>query len=85
MHCNNHPFFGVVSTPLVRHGVDYKLDRIKGVQVHTRENVYTEMVYQICRDYASLPDIRSMTCSEIRFFYDGLRPELKHHTKKGNK
>lgn len=43
--------------------------------------VYTEMVRQICRDYPGLPDPRTLTLPEIRFFYDGLRPELHEHTK----
>ncbi len=43
--------------------------------------VYTEMFYQICRDYSTLPDIRTITASEIRFFYNGLRAELREHTK----
>ncbi len=34
------------------------------------------MLKQICRDYATLPDPRSLELYEIRFFYDGLRPEL---------
>jgi len=43
--------------------------------------VYTEMLLQVCRDYAGLPDPRSLTLSEIRFFYNGLRRELREHTK----
>lgn len=39
------------------------------------------MLLQVCRDYPGLPDPRSLKLSEIRFFYDALRPELKHHTK----
>ena len=34
------------------------------------------MLLQICRDYATLPDIRTLELSEIRFFYNGLRHEL---------
>lgn len=34
------------------------------------------MLKQICRDYATLPDPRSLEFHEIRFFYDGLRAEL---------
>lgn len=43
--------------------------------------VHTEMLLQVCRDYPGLPDPRTLKASEIRFFYDGLRAELKHHTK----
>jgi hypothetical protein len=39
------------------------------------------MLLQICRDYPGLPDPRTMTLAEIRFFYDGLRPELRETTK----
>jgi len=38
------------------------------------------MIRQICRDYAGLPDFRTLSLSEIRFFYEGLRPELKRHS-----
>lgn len=43
--------------------------------------VYTEMLYQICRDYPGLPDPRTLRAREIRFFYEGLRAELEEHTK----
>lgn len=43
------------------------------------------MLLQISRDYPSLPDPRTLTLTEIRFFYEGLRAELKKHTRpKGN-
>lgn len=35
------------------------------------------MIYQITRDYSALPDPRTMTIDEIRFFYNMLRPELE--------
>jgi hypothetical protein len=38
--------------------------------------VYCHMLRQVARDYAGLPDARTLTASDIRFFYDGLRPEL---------
>ena len=47
---------------------------------HTLQKVYAEMLRQICADYSSLPDPRSLTMAEIRFFYDGLRPTLKKYT-----
>lgn len=58
-------------------------DRKTGASLHTLFNVYREMLWQICRDYNSLPDTRTITMREIRFFYDGLRPELQRHTKPG--
>lgn len=62
--------------PLVRHGADATLPS------HTLVPVYGEMLLQICRDYAGLPDPRTLTLDEIEFFYEGLRAELKRHTKK---
>ena len=41
------------------------------------------MLLQICRDYPGLPDPRTLTLSEIRFFYEGLRGELLKYTKPG--
>jgi len=39
------------------------------------------MLRQIARDYRSLPDPRTLTLTNIRWFYDGLRRELQEHTK----
>lgn len=38
------------------------------------------MLLQISRDYAGLPDTRTLKAREIRFFYNGLRAELKKYT-----
>jgi hypothetical protein len=38
--------------------------------------VYVEQLLQICRDYQSLPDPRTLRMREIRLFYDALRWEL---------
>jgi len=65
-----------VSADLVRNG---GIVRKKGI------GVYLEMIYQVCRDYASLPDIRTLTSQEIRFWYSGLIPELKEATTKPKK
>lgn len=64
-------------TPLVRNGEDAKLPKGE----HTLLPVYTEMMLQVARDYSGIPDIRTLTLDEIRFFYDGLRAELKAHSK----
>jgi len=52
---------------------------------HYSENTYltvhTEMLLQVCRDYHAIGDYRKLTASEIRFFYNGLRGELKEATK----
>lgn len=64
-------------TPLVSSGQDYYAPHGQ----HTRPAVYSAMLRQVVRDYAGLPDYRTMTDREIRFFYEGLRPELKKTTK----
>lgn len=43
--------------------------------------VYSEMLLQVARDYSGVPDVRTLRASEIKFFYNGLRAELEHHTK----
>ena len=42
---------------------------------------YQIMIFQVCRDYSGLPDFRTLSAQEIRFFYKGLIPELKQATK----
>ena len=76
MHFYSLPFFGRVKPSLIRNGNDYKIKN-----GHNALNVFKEMFLQILRDYASLPDIRTLTIKEIVFFYDGLRGELKEVTK----
>lgn len=61
----------------MRHGIDEKLP----LGLNTFQNVYSEMLIQISRDYSGLPDVRTMKVSEIVFFYNGLRAELKQYTK----
>lgn len=68
-------FNGLVGTPVVRRGADENLK-----ENHTFYVVYSEMFLQICRDYQCLPDVRTIKAGEIRFFYEGLRAELKQHT-----
>ncbi len=68
---------GLVTVPLVRQGGDFKHPK----RGHTFAAVYQEMLIQVCRDYPGLPDPRTLTASEIRFFYEGLRRELEQHTK----
>ncbi len=65
----------------MRRGADHWLPRTKEGERHTLHRVHVEMLIQICRDYASLPDPRSLTLGEIRFFYDGMRAELHAATK----
>jgi hypothetical protein len=48
---------------------------------NTFVRVHVEMLLQVCRDYPGLPDPRTLTMSEVRFFYDGLRAELSRNTK----
>jgi hypothetical protein len=51
------------------------------VQLACAAHTYREMTLQIARDYPGLPDVRTLTVVEVVFFYDGLRPELKKHSK----
>lgn len=80
MHGNCYAFFGRVKPLLVRAGNDYQIS--KGM--HVAISVYKEMFLQITRDYSSLPDVRGLKISEIVFFYEGLRAELKETTKPRN-
>lgn len=67
---------------MVRYGEDWRLERDEetGEARHTLFAVYAEMLQQICMDYNSLPDPRTLTMDEIKFFYEGLRPTLKKLT-----
>jgi hypothetical protein len=40
------------------------------------------MLLQVSREYSGLPDPRSLTLAEIRFFYDGMRGDLHASTKR---
>lgn len=51
------------------------------VQLSSALSTYRVMLLQIARDYAGLPDPRTLTVGEIVFFYDGLRPELRKYTR----
>ena len=39
------------------------------------------MLLQVARDDPGVPDLRTLRIGEIVFFYDGLRYELKNHTR----
>ncbi len=67
----------------MRSGADARLSRDKetGAATHTAPVVYREMLRQVCRDYASIPDPRTLSLEDIVFFYDGLRRELRAATK----
>lgn len=70
-------------SPLVINGADGFLPRVGDPPKpgHTRSAVYTAMLLQILREYNNL-DYKAIKGWEIRFFYDGLRAELKQSTKK---
>jgi hypothetical protein len=57
-------------------------DRESGLSGHTIRSVHRHMFLTICRWYTALPDPRTLTSAEIRFYYEGLRHELKEVTKK---
>lgn len=65
----------------MRRGADAARDRERGLLTHTVGAVYSEMILQVARDYSGLPDVRSLSMTEIRFFYEGLRAELRKATK----
>lgn len=44
--------------------------------------VYSEMLLQISREYSGIPDPRTLTLEEIRFFYNGLRRDLRKYTER---
>lgn len=84
MHVAGESFFvAAVTDQIVRNGADARLpiDVKSGRSSHSAVNVYREMLLQICRDYAGLPDPRTLTQNEICFFYNGLREELKRHAR----
>jgi hypothetical protein len=66
-------FGGPVIDRIVRNGADARLS--------SGQATYREMLLQIARDYAGLPDPRTLSIGEILFFYNGLRPELHKHTR----
>jgi len=80
---------------VVRHGRDARLTEDRAVPPvghrppdwdpfpyrHTLFPVYSEMLAQCVREYPGLPDPRTLTMGEIRWFYDWLRPALKEATK----
>lgn len=43
------------------------------------------MLLQICADYPGLPNPKTLTLGQIRFFYSGIRSQLKETTKPKNK
>ncbi len=77
MRGNFRAFNGLVRATVIRRGENEKLK--KGANVF--DVVYGEMLLQICRDYPGLPDARTLKAHEILFFYNGLSPELRKHTK----
>lgn len=72
-------FNGLVRSTVVRRGESRKLLLREGGNFG--ERIYAEMLIQVCRDYPSLPDPRTLSVKEIKFFYEGVRKELEEHTK----
>lgn len=68
-------FNGLVRARIVRSGALEVIPARDGG--NTFANVYRVMLLQITRDYPGLPDVRTLTTSEIEFFYSGLVPELE--------
>ena len=57
-------------------GVD---EYLRGSQ-HSVAAVYSIMIQTICLEYRCLPDPRTLSMTEVRFFYEGIRPTLKART-----
>lgn len=64
---------GGVDSPLPAHTM------VDGQRVggNTYVSVHATMLLQVAREYSGLSDVRDLTASEIRFFYEGLRAEIK--------
>lgn len=65
-------FFRFVAYVIVRHdkaGKAYE-KKVRGARA------IGEMLTQICIDYSTLPDVRTLEVHEIKFFYEGLRGSL---------
>jgi hypothetical protein len=75
MYGGNVAFFGFITVDLVRNGSTVKTNGAGGV---------VEMLLQICKDYHTLPDPRTLTTYEIKFFYSGGIADLQEATKPGN-
>ena len=77
------------TTKLIINGVAEELpivdDVKKGLKYSTNTYliVYRSMLVQVCREYNGLSDFRELTATEIRFFYNGLREELKRASMPG--
>jgi len=63
---------------VVRGGVSARLENDKETKrsTHKLVPVYRELLAQICREVPSLPDPRTLSLAEIRFFYESMRAEL---------
>lgn len=64
---------------MVRGGVDAKQPKREGD--HRLPWVYSEMLFDLVANLPGLPDPRSLKMSEIRWFYERLRPSLREMTK----
>lgn len=68
------PFFGGrVVDRIVRNGAD--------VQLSCAAHTYCAMILQIALDYPGLPDVRTLSVAEVVFFYNGMRAQLKKHSR----
>jgi hypothetical protein len=68
-----------VRVNVVRGGADaVKADNEGG---HYMWPVYSEMLFACIYNLPGMPDARTLTLSEIRWLYEGLRPSLKSATR----
>jgi len=74
--CVGHEAFnGIVLTPLVRNGEDWRAPD----GAHVAPFVYKEMFTQVILDFQGLGDIRTLKDYEIRFLYESQREKLKKY------
>ena len=50
------------------------------VKKHRGLGAIQSALLQIARDYSGLPDVRTLSLSDILFYYDGLQAELVQRT-----
>lgn len=80
MPVGRRAFFGLTTARLVIEGEDRPIP-----EGNYAAAVYPAMMIQIALEYNSAPDVRGLTSSELRFFYDGIRGGLKRQWRDASK
>lgn len=77
MLCHRAPFFNAKCLTEVVHEDGQKAP-LEGANLF---DVLAVMVIALVSEYRSLPDYRTLSATEIRFFYRGLESELKERAR----